>query len=122
MYERDAFSRMPTRLLRATGSSFLREISKIREGSETIGGLKFPFSVETEGMNLDRIKSIRARRVDKILTMLEKAGEEKDYEKAYEEVKAFNKSFPKFPILMSDINMKKIMKRKMRRYKKRALG
>ena len=122
MYERDAFSRMPTRLLRATGSSFLREISKIREGSETIGGLKFPFSVETEGMNLDRIKSIRARRVDKILTMLEKAGEEKDYEKAYEEVKAFNKSFPKFPILMSDINMKKIMKRKMRRYRKRALG
>ena len=106
-YREDAFARMPTRLLRLTGSSFLREGSKY---------------LETEGFKLDRIKATRARRIDKILTMLEKSREEKDYARAREEVSAWNKSYPKFPILMSDINVKKLLQRKMRRYKKRALG
>ena len=54
--------------------------------------------------------------------MLEKSREEKDYAKAKEEVSAWNKSHPQFPILMSDINVKKLLQRKMRRYKKKALG
>ena len=106
-YQADAFARMPTRLLRLTGSSFLREASK---------------QIETEGYKLNRIKGTKALRVKKVLNMLEKAKEPKDYDEAYEEVSSWNKSFPQFPILMSDISMKKIMQRKMRRYKKRVLG
>lgn len=107
VFREDAFARMPTRLLRLTGSSFLREGSKL---------------IETEGFKLDRIKSTRTRTIDKILRMLEKSREEKDYAKAKEEVSAWNKSHPQFPILMSDINVKKLLQRKMRRYKKKALG
>ena len=107
MYGRDMLSRMPTRLLRLTGSSFLREVSK---------------RFETQGFKIDRVQGTRRIKVAKVLTMLENAKNEKDYENAYKEVSAWNKSFPDFPILMSDINMKKIMKRKMQRYKKQVLG
>ena len=107
MYGRDMLSRMPARLFRLTGSSFLREASK---------------RIETKGFKLDRVQGTRRIKVAKVLTMLENAKDEKDYDKAYKEVNAWNKSFPDFPILMSDINMKKIMKRKMQRHKKKVLG
>ena len=106
-YQADAFARMPTRLARLTGSSFLREASK---------------RIETEGFKIDRIKGTKKLRMRKILTMLEKANSEEEYDRAYEEVRDWNRSFPQYPILMSDISMKRIMKRKMRRYKKKVLG
>ena len=106
-YRQDALLRMPSRLLRLTGSSFLREGAK---------------RVETEGMKLNRIKSTRSRTVSKVLSMLEKANEPKDYDKAVEEIRAWNQSFPQYPILSSDVSAKKIYSRKLRRYKKKVLG
>lgn len=106
-YRSDALLRMPTRISKVLGSSFIREAGK---------------RFETEGLKLNRIKSTRTRRLDKILLMLEKAQDPRDYDKAYDELSAWNKSFPEFPILSSDISTKKIYKRKLRRYKKRVLG
>ena len=107
MYRADALKRMPTRLARLSGSSFIREAGK---------------RFETEGMTIDRIKNMRSRRLDKILTMLEKANTPEDYDKAYEELNTWNTSFSEYPILAPDISLKKIYKRKARRYKKQALG
>ena len=106
-YRGDALLRAPTRILRLTGSSLLREGSK---------------RLETDGMKLSRIKSTRSRRLVKILDMLEKSESPNDYDKAIGEVRAWNKSFPQYPILSPDINVKKIYQRKLRRYKKKALG
>ena len=106
-YRQDALLRMPSRMMRLTGSSFLRE-----------GAKRF----ETTGMTLDRIKSTRSRRLSKILTMLERASEPADYDKVVGEIRDWNQSFPQSPILSSDVSAKKIYKRKLRKYKKQVLG
>jgi len=106
-YRADALKRMPTRLLRLSGSSLLRE-----------GAKRF----ETDGMKIDRVKNMKSRRVAKVLDMLEKASKPNEYDEAYEYLNSWNKSFPNNPILNSDIDIRKIYKRKLRRYKKRALG
>ena len=103
----DALLRSPARLAKLTGSSLLREASK---------------RIETEGMKLDRIKSSKGFRVRKIMNMLEKAQTSEDYDRAYAEVDAWNNANTQFPITMSDISFKKLMQRKMKRYKKQALN
>lgn len=103
----DALKRSPARLMKLTGSSVFRELSK---------------RAETEGMSFNRIKASKGFRVKKIMNMLEKAQTDEDFNKAYAEVQAWNKLNNEFPITMSDISFQKLMQRKMRRYEKLALN
>ena len=103
----DALKRSPARLMKLTGSSVFRELSK---------------RAETEGMSFNRIKASKGFRVKKIMNMLEKAQSDQDFNRAYAEVEAWNKLNNEFPITMSDISFQKLMQRKMKRYKKLALN
>ena len=87
-----------------TGSPLLKDVAK---------------RIETKGMKLDRIKFLRGRRKSAIIDSVINAGTQEAYQKALEDIKNWNSTYPMFPILVTDIDYKAIIKRKMQKAKKR---
>jgi len=100
-----AFRRAPVRALRLPGG-ILRETSK---------------RIETPGMTMERIKGMRSNYLGKVLAKLLKAKTGDEYGRIFDEVKAWNESYPEYPITGEDINNKALYRRKMRKYKRQAL-
>ena len=103
-YQGDFIKRVPSRALRMTGSPLLKDVAK---------------RIETKGMKLDRIKFLRGRRKSAIIDSVINAGTQEAYQKALEDIKNWNSTYPMFPILVTDIDYKAIVKRKMQKAKKR---
>jgi hypothetical protein len=103
-YQGDFIKRVPSRALRMTGSPLLKDVAK---------------RIETKGMKLDRIKFLRGRRKSAIIDSVINAGTQEAYQKALEDIKNWNSTYPMFPILVTDIDYKAIIKRKMQKAKKR---
>ena len=72
-------------------------------------------------MTMERLKSLRSREVNRVMGLLENASSENDYDKVYDEIRLWNKTYIDFPITGDSINNKALYKRKMRRYKRQAL-
>ena len=104
-FQHDALRRAPVRVLKL-GGSVLSEVSK---------------HLETKGMTMERLKSLRSREVNRVMGLLENASSENDYDKVYDEIRLWNKTYIDFPITGDSINNKALYKRKMRRYKRQAL-
>ena len=102
-YEGDFIKRVPSRALRLTGSPLLKDLAK---------------QFETKGMTRDRIKFLRGRRKSAIIDSVIKAGTAESYKKALDDIRAWNNAYPLTPILVTDIDYKAILKRKMKKYKK----
>ena len=102
-FHADAILRAPTRLAKTGifGGSVVKE-----------GAKRF----ETTGLKEQRIKSLKSRALSKILTLLEN----KQYDKAYEDVQAWNQSYASVqPITSSDINVQALIARKKRKLKRK---
>jgi hypothetical protein len=69
-------------------------------------------------MTRDRIKFLRGRRKSAIIDSVIKAGTAESYKKALDDIRAWNNAYPLTPILVTDIDYKAILKRKMKKYKK----
>ena len=103
-YQGDFIRRVPSRALRLTGSPLLRDVSK---------------RLETKGLKTSRIKFLRGRRKSALLDRIIKSSTPESYREAIEDMKKWNQSYPMFPILITDIDYKAVVKRKMQKYKKR---
>ena len=103
--------RLPMRLLQLAGAPVLKDIGKR--------------VAEPTGMKIDRLKAMRNRKVSLFLKRLEKAETKQDYDSLREDIRRWNSSYPKgSPIQFNrwfisgaDINMQKIIKKKIRRHK-----
>jgi hypothetical protein len=103
-YQGDFIRRVPSRALRLTGSPLLRDVSR---------------RLETKGLKTSRIKFLRGRRKSALLDRIIKSSTPESYREAIEDMKKWNQSYPMFPILITDIDYKAVVKRKMQKYKKR---
>mgnify|MGYP003149431361 CR=1 FL=1 len=101
-YQGDFIKRAPARAFKYLGSPLVRDVSK---------------RIEPKGLKNKRIKSLRGRRKAIILDKIIKSKTPEDYKKIIEDVKDWNRAYPNYPILVTDINNKEVYKRKMRLYK-----
>jgi len=102
-YQGDFIKRVPSRALRMTGSPLLKDVAK---------------RIETGGMTQSRIEFLRGRRKSSIIDSVIKAGTPEAYQDALEDMRNWNSSYPLYPILVTDIDYKAIVKRKMQKAKK----
>ena len=102
-YQGDFIKRVPSRALRMTGSPLLKDVAK---------------RIETGGMTQSRIEFLRGRRKSAIIDSVIKAGTPEAYQDALEDMRNWNSSYPLYPILVTDIDYKAIVKRKMQKAKK----
>ena len=103
-YQGDFIKRVPARALKMTGSPLLKDLAK---------------QFETKGMTKDRIEFLRGRRKSAILDTIINSSDENAYNDAIKDIKNWNKAYPMYPILVTDIDYKAIFKRKMQKHKKR---
>jgi len=107
-FQSEAFRRVPTRLLRTGifGGATIKSISQS----------EFPIIGETKGLKEQRVKSLKARELGKILRLLENGR----YEKAYNNVNLWNQSYGTvFPIVASDIDARALISRRRAKIKKK---
>jgi len=95
--------RLPQRILDLSGAAVLKDIGKR--------------TLETEGMKLDRLKALRNRKVSVFVNRLEKASTQEEYDNLSKDIKEWNKTYPRWFISGKDVNFKKIIQRKIRKYK-----
>ena len=103
-YRGDFIKRAFPRGLKMTGSPLLRDLSK---------------RFETKGLKESRIKFLRGRKRTQILDALVKSSSKEDYQRALDDIRDWNKAYPLYPITVSDIGRKEVIKRKMQKAKKR---
>ena len=104
-YQGDFIRRVPSRALRMTGSPLLKDFAK---------------RLETKGLKQSRIEFLRGRRKSAILESIIKSETPEAYQQALEDMRNWNSTYPMYPILVTDINYKAVIKRKMQKHKKRA--
>ena len=97
-YGADAVTRLPSRLSTLAGTAPQAFIQRI----------------EPEGLAEERLQGIKSRRVKIINKLLDKG----EYEKAFREVRNWNKSNPRNPISGRSISMKNVIRRKVEKLKK----
>lgn len=102
-YQGDFIRRVPSRALRLTGSPLLRDVSR---------------RLETKGLKTSRIKFLRGRRKSALLDRIIKSSTPESYREAIEDMKKWNQSYPMFPILITDIDYKAVVKEKCRSIRK----
>ena len=103
-YQGDFIKRVPSRIFKMTGSPLLKDFSK---------------RLETDNQTKERIEFLRGRRKSAIVDSLIKSSTNEDYQKAIEDIKDWNRAYRMFPINITDINYKAIIKRKLNKLKKR---
>ena len=104
-YQGDFIRRVPSRALRMTGSPLLKDFAK---------------QLETKGLKQSRIEFLRGRRKSAILDTIIKSETPEAYQQALEDMRNWNSTYPMYPILVTDIDYKAVIKRKMQKHKKRA--
>lgn len=103
-YRGDFIKRVPARALKLTGSPLLKDFAK---------------RVETTGMKKDRIEFLRGRRKSALLDKIIKSESSEAYAEAIDDINEWNNAYQNYPILITDINHKAVLKRKMQKWKKR---
>jgi len=104
-YQGDFIRRVPSRALRMTGSPLLKDFAK---------------RLETKGLKQSRIEFLRGRRKSAILESIIKSETPEAYQQALEDMRNWNSTYPMYPILVTDIDYKAVIKRKMQKHKKKA--
>jgi len=104
-YQGDFIRRVPSRALRMTGSPLLKDFAK---------------QLETKGLKQSRIEFLRGRRKSAILESIIKSETPEAYQQALEDMRNWNSTYPMYPILVTDIDYKAVIKRKMQKHKKKA--
>lgn len=104
-YQGDFIRRVPSRALRMTGSPLLKDVAK---------------RLETKGLKQSRIEFLRGRRKSAIVDTIIKSETPEAYQQALEDMRNWNSTYPMYPILVTDIDYKAVIKRKMQKHKKRA--
>tara|TARA_R100000655_G_scaffold25256_1_gene51336 strand:+ start:29279 stop:33004 length:3726 start_codon:yes stop_codon:yes gene_type:complete len=104
-YQGDFIRRVPSRALRMTGSPLLKDVAK---------------RLETKGLKQSRIEFLRGRRKSSIVDTIIKSETPEAYQQALEDMRNWNSTYPMYPILVTDIDYKAVIKRKMQKHKKRA--
>lgn len=103
-YQGDFIRRVPSRALRMTGSPLLKDLAK---------------QFETKGLKQSRIEFLRGRRKSALIDTIIKSETPEAYQQAFEDMRKWNSAYPMYPILITDIDYKAVIKRKMQKHKKK---